>query len=349
MWTLLTFCIFRYPYVALEGDGRIYATQCSCEQKSDGRCSHVACLLFLIEELSIGRQPVISKPSTSQPQKWGQGSKTKKNPAPIHQGKYSKSQPLDKHIHRDPRPVELQRTTTEELNSFLIEQQRFPCKTLWSDIPIHYENFALTERRKNVLLELTDTFLQAQSSQVDSIPDDRLSTAAGKHISGTEAQSKCALWNQFRKFRVTASKFHDFHKCPNQLTKKMLWEDEPNISKLPAVKWGLGNEKRALEDFKLHGNWGEIQECGLFVSRKHPFLGASPDAIGSSFLVEIKCPYILRSTTPFDFTSLSQSQESSFFCKRSGNKLSLKRTHKYYWQVQCQMFVTGIHQTYFVV
>ncbi len=335
--------------MSLEIDGRVGISQCSCEQKSDGRCSHVGCLLFLIEELALGRQPVISKPSTSQPQKWGQGSKTKKTPGPLHEGKYSKSLNLDKYIQRDPRPPEMRTTSTAELNTFIIEQQLFPTATMWSDLPLSYENFKLSDDRRQLLMQHTDEFMQALDFDLTNAPSDDLSTTAGKHITGTTSQRLSDAWKSYRMLRVTASKFHDFHKCPNQLSRKILWEEEPDISRLPAVKWGIEHEKTALSHFKMHGDWGEIKECGLFISYEQVFLGASPDAIGSDFLIEIKCPYSLRKTTPFDLESLSASQRSSFFCKKIGNSLVLKNTHKYYYQVQCQMYVTGVKKTYFVV
>ncbi len=220
---------------------------------------------------------------------------------------------------------------------------------MWTDVPLFYENYELSEDRKKYLIKRTDDFMQALHFQLADAPTDNLSSTVGKHIKGTELQSQSEAWRSFRKLRITASRFHDFHKCPNQQTKKILWEEEPDISRLPAIKWGLEHEKTALEHFKLHGNWGEIMSCGLFVSRDHAFLGASPDAIGSDFLIEIKCPYSLRKTTPFDLESLTLSQRSSFFCKKIGNNLSLKKNHKYYYQVQCQMFVSGVHKTYFVV
>ena len=41
----------RFPCVQLsKDDGNIILSRCDCEQNADGRCSHVACLLYLIED-----------------------------------------------------------------------------------------------------------------------------------------------------------------------------------------------------------------------------------------------------------------------------------------------------------
>ena len=66
----------------------------------------------------------------------------------------------------------------------------------------------------------------------------------------------------------------------------------------------------------------------------------------------MKCPHSLKDTVPWDFSKLEN--KSAHFNEiigydKSGNAiLQLKRSHKYYCQVNMQMFVTGIHETKFV-
>jgi hypothetical protein len=78
----------RYPAVALDQDGRISAGQCNCEANRDGRCSHIACLLFLVEDISVGQVPKIKKACTSKPQAWGRGSHRQLDPGPIAKNRY---------------------------------------------------------------------------------------------------------------------------------------------------------------------------------------------------------------------------------------------------------------------
>jgi hypothetical protein len=56
---------------------------------SDRRCCHVACLLFFVEDLSVKRAPVLSRPCTSKPQAWGRGSHRQLCPGPICKNRYS--------------------------------------------------------------------------------------------------------------------------------------------------------------------------------------------------------------------------------------------------------------------
>ena len=77
--------------------------------------------------------------------------------------------------------------------------------------------------------------------------------------------------------------------------------------------------------------------------------GATPDGIVGSHLIEIKCPFILKDAEPTDLNGLTKQQKQSFFCELSGTDLRLKRSHKYYSQVQAQMFVTGFKKCIFIV
>lgn len=78
--------------------------------------------------------------------------------------------------------------------------------------------------------------------------------------------------------------------------------------------------------------------CGLFIDPTGQFLGASPDGIVScdcceARLVEIKCP--------------STDLESYSHIHQQTNKL--KEKDVYYGQVQSQMMVTGMKETWFFV
>ncbi len=147
--------IYRFPCVALKiQTGGIVVSRCTCEIRLDGRCAHVAALLYLIEEVSLGRPAIVAKACTSKPQSWGQGAKSKKNPKPVHHENYGKKKNLDPFINVDVRPEHLRHTTTEELNSFLVAQQSFPKKTMWLDISIKYSDYDVTNERKIVLFKL---------------------------------------------------------------------------------------------------------------------------------------------------------------------------------------------------
>ena len=113
---------------------------------------------------------------------------------------------------------------------------------------------------------------------------------------------------------------------------------------------GIDHEQDAIHDFEAKYG-GNVVKCGAFISRKYPFLLASPDGIYGDNLIEVKCPYILAETTPWDLKSLKKPQRQRHFCESTGNGrgIALKRSHKYFAQVQMAMLVTGFRNTVFIV
>jgi hypothetical protein len=74
----------RHPQVAIHKLGHVEKAQCDCEASADGRCCHVAVLLYLAEDLSFGTTPKISTACTSRPQAWGRGATRNKDPQPVY-------------------------------------------------------------------------------------------------------------------------------------------------------------------------------------------------------------------------------------------------------------------------
>ena len=60
-------------------------------------------------------------------------------------------------------------------------------------------------------------------------------------------------------------------------------------------------------------------------------------------LLEIKCPYSLK-----DSDLKSETRGGSFYNVSNG-KLILRRSHSYFFQIQCQMYVTGARYTDFFI
>ena len=85
------------------------------------------------------------------------------------------------------------------------------------------------------------------------------------------------------------------------------------------------------------------EDCGLFVHPVHGWLGATPDAIicidGShecAGILEIKCPYKWR-----EHSILNACMDREFYGTLQCDELHLKRQHRYYDQVQLQLYVTA--------
>ena len=167
--------------------------------------------------------------------------------------------------------------------------------------------------------------------------------------SSTRGQSENDKWKEARKGRLTASNFYSIHtrmeslklKPKTDMSRLIDTNIRPqDISHLPAIKHGKINEPHAIKVLmqqlkKSHSN-ARFYECGLFIDRHMPYIGASPDGIvecdcHGKILIEVKCI-----TGSID--------EASFLSDRQ-----LKPRHKYYGQVQGQMMVTGILATHFFV
>ena len=337
----------RYPGVSIHlNNGIVGFGECTCEAKADGKCAHVACLLYLAEDVSLKQEPKIQKACTSAPQAWGRGSTRELEPAPVYQKSYSKKVlPQDRYESFDPRPKDAPPPDTDR---FLRGLQELPAKvpyylptnTMWGKLlRFNYKNREPSDERKAVLIEQVFQMLAALAHDVRGHLLNPLSTLSGVHVGGTEDQSESDLWHNLRKIRITGSSFKDFATNPEKMAAAQ-WTKKPDISHLNAIKWGKENEdtgRRAYE--QKTGNI--VTCCGLFISKKNPLFAASPDGIvqNRGVMIEIKCPHSLKDCD----------LESEVTCAFLDKDLLLRRSHGYYYQIQLGMYCTGLKKTDFVV
>lgn len=90
----------------------------------------------------------------------------------------------------------------------------------------------------------------------------------------------------------------------------------------------------------------KTSQCGLFVSKSHSYLGATPDATiitdQVQAVVEVKCPFTGRKDK-------IQPGQNFKFLREENNKIVLDVGHQYYDQVQGQMYISGYAKCFFVV
>ena len=161
----------------------------------------------------------------------------------------------------------------------------------------------------------------------------------------TQQQSDSTLWHRLRKSRLTASKIgsickrrSDFHKLCDQLKR--------NIRCTSAMKEGLLREPLAAAVYAtIMDSHVNVYSCGLVISPYTPWIAASPDRkvfcsdrTPPFGLLEIKCP---QSQNLDNVSCLAANED------KSGYKL--KTNHDYYYQVQCQLAVTGLDWCDFLV
>ena len=186
----------------------------------------------------------------------------------------------------------------------------------------------------------------------------------------TQGQNTNDLWYQQRKGRVTASNFHTFHtKAQSILNRRGQNDKKPvysslvsslfsksDVSHLPPIKWGTAHEKDALKAFmsdvasQHDGGLQGFKQNGLFIKPDYPYLAASPDSLflckccGLS-TVEAKCPYTVRNNN----IHVKGTYDQVDFLEDFNGKPRLNRSHKYYTQIQAQMWVCGVHHGFFIV
>lgn len=161
----------------------------------------------------------------------------------------------------------------------------------------------------------------------------------------TRGQSKNQLWYSEREKRIQSSCFGRICKATDRTDFKKLAETMIQSShkklKCDSVLHGQRYEKEALKRYETD-NKKTVQECGIFVSKVHPFLGASPDGIvDSDLLCEVKCPFSAKNK--------SITVKTVPYLEFNDGKLSLKRKHDYYFQIQGQLLCSDRKMCDFIV
>ena len=105
---------------------------------------------------------------------------------------------------------------------------------------------------------------------------------------------------------------------------------------------GINSESKTIRQYSsLTGN--KVEQCGLFVSKSHPFLGASPDGLlGKKGVIEVKRVH------PHEGETLEEALRRQHIIKEIDGSSELNVNHPYYHQVQLQMFCTERTWAHFV-
>lgn len=158
----------------------------------------------------------------------------------------------------------------------------------------------------------------------------------------TRLQSKCTAWGKMRQSRVTASRFREVcHVVGDSSGQSLAVRIIKGTRQTSAMKRGLELEPDILRKYSETASVS-VLPCGFIINPEAPHLGASPDGRvhdpSETFqfgLVEVK------STSADNIAQVP-------FIKLQRGQAKLKETHKYYWQVQGQLAVTGLQWCDFV-
>lgn len=226
------------------------------------------------------------------------------------------------------------------------------------DLLPDYANMKLLYVERSREMNLEDIGSLCQSIQIP-----RLSQAQVREVEMlTKNQNETQAWYAARYGRITASKMHAAcHTNPEKPAKTIMLDVCPQDSceskkgpRIPAIEWGKKNELKALKDFeesanKCHSGLS-MRKCGFFISTEHSFIGASPDAIVEcsccgTGCVEVKCPFTKR----FETVAQMANDENFYVQKQVDGAYQVVKKHPYYYQMQCQLLVTGVQYCDFVV
>ena len=106
----------------------------------------------------------------------------------------------------------------------------------------------------------------------------------------TRGQHEQPLWHEMRYGRITASKLFEFAHChapDGALVQSMIGAYK--VRDTIHMKRGRILEKAVL-DVVMGKTKLKFVKCGFFILPHLPIFGASPDALSSEYVVEVKCP-----------------------------------------------------------
>ena len=112
------------------------------------------------------------------------------------------------------------------------------------------------------------------------------------------------------------------------------------------MKYGIENESKAIAIYSSQtGN--KVVSSGLWINAKYLHLGASPDGlilddstINVKGIIEVKCLKIFRGRSIEQIIQQKLPELSRQCFKVVDNKILLKTSHSYYYQIQLQHLVT---------
>ncbi|KAK3915285.1 Alkaline nuclease [Frankliniella fusca] len=178
------------------------------------------------------------------------------------------------------------------------------------------------------------------------------STTGPIELADTSGQSKSPMWHSRRCFYFPSSiNKRIFHMTPTgykNFLREHLWQMK-KFRGNAATTYGTKNEPKAREDYlkKLKNTDPsvEINTTGMWTNSSCPEFSCSPDGIITrnfgTELLEVKCPYLLRAGNPNEFDkTLSNKQKKTFCLQHVNGKVTLKRTHQYFYQIQMAMGIT---------
>ena len=179
-------------------------------------------------------------------------------------------------------------------------------------------------------------------------------------IEGTVQQSQSDKWRSERWLRITASTCLDAYKVGKSVLtnssnaassckkfiKKHIWKLDGDTPQTSWMKYGLESESAAVKQYEIQTSLS-VSPTGLWVNPQFSYIACSPDGlVGDHGLLEIKSLKIFHDNTidqvvnDTDRVLVSKDTLNRQCFVKTDNKCILKKSHDYYYQIQCQLLVT---------
>jgi len=344
-------------------------------------CSHVGALLYKIE--TANRLGYTHSACTDQPCQWNENFTKNVTPDTIADITFYKP----KAAHGIDTPSMLTTSTDAEQTAFLDSLnathksavglssfQKFASTFYKVNEPRHKPQKLPSSLRT---LYNPDNTTQLQEKCEEVVRTLQITAAEISYVEqATRKQSETKIWHELRVGRITSTTAHLVaHTDRNNFAKSILKQICTVDRKLnvPQTRWGTDNEAHGFwlhtahctgfydplhcdsyptgtiyadaSNCVVHVNFS-CQKSGLIIEQQHPFLAASPAGImscdcHSRGVLEVKCPYKYRDG------NLTVAFGESDFCLN--DNLEIKENHKWYTQVQFEMYIAQAAYCHLVV
>lgn len=349
-------------HVTIIKTGQVENSSCNCKAGKAGLCAHVGAALFAVVK--------IKNPCTSGDCKWKKPKEIQRPPSPkrLQDIKFftSDNPPLK------PYPDVYMSGPCKDPDFFLKDileglGHAHPGSVLYqmmcartadiSPFMIMYEtSFMYMDN-----IDLNSTV--CQSEFIDFVNRIEISPLTVSELNNsTRGQASNENWKAARTCVLTASNFGAICKRkeetpPENLVKVLCgYNYQP---KTCSISYGKKYECKARRQYvQCHRKHCKgdvfVEDMGLYISNKLPFLGASVDgkvhcSICGTGVVEIKCPYGRKEDKWRKKLPEECAANPSFYCELYDGKLHLKRQHNYFYQVMGQMAVLEVQWADFVI
>jgi hypothetical protein len=316
--------------ISLSKDGHVHETQCECAagMGPNAHCKHVcavlhACTVFRRLGTVHVEQTCTEKLQTFHHTKRYLGS-------PLHSRSINMPGAGEvSNVDFDPRPAEYRNTkwypsyfqniclNYKGISTMPIFQTVAPANTLAA---AHDHDYLQETPESNFLTAIGISDIS--KNERDSIEQQ------------TRGQSKNERWFEEREIRLQSSNFGRICKATDRTDFGKLACSYLKTTKIrsDAILHGQKYEKAAVQKYEKDRGV-QVTDCGIFVSRTKPYIGASPDGVvNGELLCEVKCPYTAKDKEISHLTVP--------YLKPHGDTYTLSSNHDYFYQIQGQLFCT---------